>query len=168
MTALPRNPLPPMEPAWTSPEPVRRSRTAALFLTATPGRKRKKPVLSIDEERACIERFRASGDRADLWPLVLAQRGFVRSLAMRYAKWGVAIEDLEQSAIEAMLNVAPRFDPDRGARFITFAGWHARAAIQTLILSQRSDTRIRENTGRPMGLAAMSSRLLKSLAGVSD
>jgi DNA-directed RNA polymerase sigma subunit (sigma70/sigma32) len=38
-----------------------------------------------------------------------------------------------------MLAVAHRFDPERGARFITFAGWHARVAIQSLILSQRCD-----------------------------
>ncbi len=49
---------------------------------------------------------------------LLLGRGFAR----RYARRGVALEDLEQVARMALIGAVERFDPELGVRFETFAG----------------------------------------------
>ncbi|MFN0091306.1 MAG: SigB/SigF/SigG family RNA polymerase sigma factor [Acidimicrobiales bacterium] len=54
--------------------------------------------------------------------LVEANAGLAAYFARRYAQRGVALDDLTQVAMLALLNAVERFDPDRGVKFATFAG----------------------------------------------
>ena len=57
----------------------------------------------------------------DLEALVLSYRPLARSLAHRYATPRSAHEDLEQAAYEGLIKAIHRFQPERGARFESFA-----------------------------------------------
>lgn len=84
--------------------------------------------LSPEEERDLGRRARA-GDEEALWTLVMVNVNFARSLAARYRRDGLDLEDLTAEGITGLFEAATRFDPDRGIKFITYASWWVRRAI---------------------------------------
>lgn len=89
---------------------------------------RRRPLLSRDEEirlgRGAREGCLDSRDR-----LVEANLSFVVRVAREYRNMGVPFEDLLNEGNLGLIQAAHRYDPDRGAKFITFAIWWIRKAI---------------------------------------
>lgn len=54
--------------------------------------------------------------------LVEAHMGFAHHMAKRFARRGVAEDDLRQIAFLGLVKAVDRFDPNRGVAFTTFAG----------------------------------------------
>jgi len=65
----------------------------------------------------------ATGPERDelLGQVVLVNTGVARSLARRYARRGVPLDDLEQVAYTALVRAANKFDPEVADDFLTFA-----------------------------------------------
>lgn len=64
--------------------------------------------------------------------LVTDNIGFALDYAKNYApnlSGSVEIDDVRQEALMGMCDAAVRFDPDNGAKFITYAVWRIRARI---------------------------------------
>lgn len=67
------------------------------------------------------------------WAMVRGHLRQAKQLAVKFARQttSVTADDLMQDAVAGMLAAARDFDPDRGARFATYAYWQARLSIQT-------------------------------------
>jgi RNA polymerase primary sigma factor len=90
------------------------------------------PQLTSAEERDLAVRAR-SGDAAAQWNLVESNLRFVVSLAKKYARSGYPIHELINEGNLGLIEAASRFDPERGVRFVTYAGWWIRQAILAAI-----------------------------------
>ena len=68
-----------------------------------------------------LERYAASRDAQTREVIITRHEPLVRSLARRFVRSGVPLEDLEQSAWVALIGALDRFDPQHHARFSTYA-----------------------------------------------
>jgi RNA polymerase sigma-B factor len=69
-----------------------------------------------------FRRYRATGDRRLRNEIVEDHRHLADRVARRYRSRGIAVDDLRQTALLAMVRAVDRFDPDQGTSFATFAG----------------------------------------------
>jgi RNA polymerase primary sigma factor len=90
------------------------------------------PQLSVEEEQACA-RLAAQGDEKARQRLIQANLRFVILVAKRYRNRGVPLEDLVNEGNIGLIQAAGRFDPDRGIRFVSYAVWWIRQAMQKAI-----------------------------------
>ena len=92
-------------------------------------------LLSADEERSLALKAKA-GDRRAQNRLVEANLRFVVSIANQYKGKGLQMDDLVSEGNIGLLKAASRFDPDRGARFVSYAVGHVRQQIEKAIEQQ--------------------------------
>lgn len=90
------------------------------------------PPLQPGEEAQISARIRA-GDNSARTRLIEANLRFVVSFAKKYRNFGLPFQDLINAGNVGMIEAAKRFDPDNGAKFITYAVWWIKQSIlQTL------------------------------------
>jgi RNA polymerase sigma-32 factor len=98
-------------------------------------------TLTADEERDLAARW-AAGDRAAAQRLVEAFTPFVRTVAARYRRAGVSLDDLTQEASIGLLKAAARFDATRGTRLSTYAAYWVRAQMQEFLSRATASVRL--------------------------
>lgn len=90
----------------------------------------KKPgLLSREEERELAMRAK-QGDQTAVNQLVICNLRFVTQVARSYQGMGIAMEDLIGFGNLGLFEAVSRYNPDKGVKFISFAVWYVRAAIQ--------------------------------------
>lgn len=72
----------------------------------------------------------------EAWGRVEAHLDRVLPLAWEYRHLGVPLEDLQAEGTLGLLEAATRFDPARGVRFLTYAGWWIRKRIVEAVSRQ--------------------------------
>jgi RNA polymerase primary sigma factor len=90
------------------------------------------PVLSRDEEVLTARRARA-GDPAAAEHLVRSNLRFVVMIAKKFQHQGLPLPDLIAEGNRGLLRALPKFDPDNGAKFISYASWWIMQAIQSAL-----------------------------------
>ncbi len=90
-------------------------------------------LLSVDEEKQLAQAW-AQGDQAAGTRIIEASLPFVVSLARKYQRWGVPIEDLVQQGNLGLLKAAAKFDPDKDCRLMTYASYWIRAEIRDYVV----------------------------------
>jgi RNA polymerase sigma-32 factor len=95
-------------------------------------------LLTPEEELALARRVRDTGDAAAAHRLVTANLRFVVKVAYSYRWSGLKIADLIQEGNVGLMRAVRTFDPERGLRFVSYAVWSIRAAIQNSILQAHS------------------------------
>jgi len=90
------------------------------------------PQLTAAEEQEVSRRARA-GDEIALRKLIESNLRFVVSIAKKYSRSGYPIHELINEGNMGLIEAASRFDPARGVRFITYAGWWVRQSILAAI-----------------------------------
>jgi RNA polymerase primary sigma factor len=90
------------------------------------------PQLSPEEERKLGARARR-GDGEAISRLIESNLRFVVSMAKKFARSGYSLHELINEGNMGLIEAATRFDPERGVRFITYAGWWVRQAILAAI-----------------------------------
>jgi RNA polymerase sigma-32 factor len=93
------------------------------------------PPLDPDVEQELTRRYQETGDPAIGHRLVRANLRLVLSIAGEYAaRSGADLEDLIQEGSLGLVEGVRRFDPGRGVRLMTYAGFWVRAHVLRHIL----------------------------------
>lgn len=100
------------------------------------------PFLSREDEQDLAQRWRNDRDEAALHRLVLAYGRLVFSMARRFRRFRLPLEDLVQEGVVGLLHAAERFEPERNLRFSTYAMWWIRCAMQDYVLRNWSIVRV--------------------------
>lgn len=88
-----------------------------------------KTRLSEDEERTLGEQIQQGNTKA-VDSLVTANLGFVVSIARQYVGKGLDLDDLVSEGNIAMMLAAMKWKPEKGTRFVQYAVWDIRKAME--------------------------------------
>ena len=102
----------------------------------------KTPILSREEEKVLARRWRDTRDPAALDRLVLCNLRAVFKIAGQHRSKHASLEDLVQEGLLGLIRATEKYDPERGIRFLSYAGWWIRAYIKEHLLRSRSLVRI--------------------------
>jgi RNA polymerase sigma-32 factor len=105
---------------------------------------RKVPTLDRETEHDLAVRVLA-GDQAAVDALVRANLRYVVAVALQYRRYGIKIADLIAEGNVGLLVAAKKFDPERGVRFVTYAGYWIRAYVLDAVV--RSTSMVGGGTG---------------------
>lgn len=101
-------------------------------------------VLNEDEERELIRRVQHQ-DLEATNKLITANLRFVVSIAQRYRGRGLSFLELINEGNMGLLKAAKRFDHKKEVKFISYAVWWIRQAIQKALFEQSGTVRIPPN-----------------------
>lgn len=102
--------------------------------------KNEKNKLSPEQERYLGERIQ-QGDQRAVDALVTANLGFVVSIARQYVGKGLDLDDLVSEGNIAMMLAAMKWDPAKCGRFVQYAVWDIRKAMEQALGQQVSVVR---------------------------
>lgn len=92
------------------------------------------PMLTADEEKTLALKLRDQNDLEAAQKLVLSHLRLVISIARGFLGYGLPYADLIQEGNIGLMKAIRRYDPDRGARLMTFAVHWIRSEIQEYII----------------------------------
>lgn len=95
------------------------------------------PLLDREAEHELAVKA-AAGDEQARAKLVESNLRFVVSIAIQYRRYGIRIADLVAEGNLGLMIAAQKFDPSRGTRFVTYAGYWVRALILDLVVRASS------------------------------
>jgi RNA polymerase sigma-32 factor len=95
------------------------------------------PPLSREDEHALALRA-AKGDAEAEAKLVEANLRFVVAVAQQYRRYGIRLADLIAEGNLGLMIAVKKFDPARGTRFVTYAGYWIRALVLDLVVRSSS------------------------------
>jgi RNA polymerase primary sigma factor len=119
------------------------------------------PLLKIDEEKA-LGRKAFKGDKRAQEELARRNVRFVVSVAKQYQNRGVPLMDLIGEGNLGLLTAARKFDPERGVKFISYAVWWVRQAIQAAIARHGRAVRL------PLNRTADANRLARATTALKE
>ena len=80
----------------------------------------------------------SDGDLAAAHALVEANLRFVVAVALQYRRYGIPIWELIAEGSLGLMMAVRKFDPERGTRFVTYAGYWIRAYVLDLVVKSTS------------------------------
>ena len=102
------------------------------------------PKLSREDEHELALRAR-EGDQDATDRLVEANLRYVVAIGLQYRRYGVTLGDLIAEGSVGLVTAVRKFDPHRGTRFVTYAGYWIRAFVLEAVV--RSSTMIGAGSG---------------------
>lgn len=121
--------------------------------------------LSTEEEKILAKKIQA-GDQAALHSLVKHNLKIVVTIANRHIGQGVPIDDLIQEGNIGLFEAAQRFDPNSGARFITYASLWIRKRLNEAVVAHGRTVRLPHNQEYDIYKAKMAGHEVANLNSV--
>ena len=87
------------------------------------------PLLTAEEETACAHLWRTESSPKALQRLIEGNLRLVVKEAKRFQGLGLELVDLISEGNLGLIDAAKRFDPEKNARFATYASWRIRQSI---------------------------------------
>jgi RNA polymerase sigma-32 factor len=103
---------------------------------------RKFPLLEAEEESSLARRWHENADGQAMHKILTSHLRLVPHVARSYRGYGLPFSELVSEGNVGLIQAAKRFDPEKGARFSTYAVWWIKAAIQEYILRSWSLVKI--------------------------
>lgn len=100
------------------------------------------PLLDADQERRLARMYQNSRSAEARDHLIRANLRLVVSIAKRYHRHGLAMQDLVEEGNLGLIRAVEGYDPEMGTRFSTYATWWIRQAIRRAIMNQTRIVRI--------------------------
>jgi len=122
------------------------------------------PLLKIEEETALARRA-FKGDVEAQEKLARHNVRFVVSVAKKFQNRGVPLMDLIGEGNLGLMTAARKFDPDRGVKFISYAVWWIRQAIQAAIARHGRPVRVPLNRTADLNRLGRATSLLTERLG---
>lgn len=122
------------------------------------------PLLSRDEEIE-LARKAFKGNIAAQEKLARHNVRFVVSVAKKFQNRGVPLVDLIGEGNLGLMTAARKFDPDRGVKFISYAVWWIRQAVQAAIARHGRPVRVPLNRTADLSRLGRTTTLLKDRLG---
>lgn len=122
------------------------------------------PLLTVEEETA-LARQAFRGDVPAQERLARHNVRFVVSVAKQFQNRGVPLMDLIGEGNVGLMTAARKFDPDRGVKFISYAVWWIRQAIQAAIARHGRSVRVPLNRTADLNRLGRVTVLLKERLG---
>jgi RNA polymerase primary sigma factor len=122
------------------------------------------PLLKIEEETALARRA-FKGDVEAQERLARHNVRFVVSVAKKFQNRGVPLMDLIGEGNLGLMTAARKFDPDRGVKFISYAVWWIRQAIQAAIARHGRPVRVPLNRTADLNRLGRATTLLTERLG---
>ncbi|MCB9657202.1 MAG: sigma-70 family RNA polymerase sigma factor [Polyangiales bacterium] len=107
-------------------------------------RVRSLPKLSREEEHE-VALLARNGDEQAIHRLVEANLRYVVAIALQYRRYPIRMGDLIAEGSLGLMTAVTKFDPERGTRFVTYAGYWIRAFVLECVV--RSTTMVGGGTG---------------------
>lgn len=107
------------------------------------------PKMTIEDEQACIARYR-QGDMAARDDLICANLWLVPLVTRRMAHRGVPFEDLVEEGNLGLFKAVERFDPSVNVRFSTYAKWWIIQAASLAISAHAYPVRVPSSVAKDM------------------
>lgn len=99
------------------------------------------PLLTIAEEIALADRIRR-GDQAARDHMIRANLRLVVKIAMDYKECGLPLLDLISEGNIGLVKAVERFDPSKGGKLSTYAGWWIRQSVKRALATQGKTIRL--------------------------
>src|SRR6266853_1245320 len=93
---------------------------------------RRFPMMEPHEEYVLAKRWREHGDHEAAHKLVNSHLRLVAKIARGYAGFGLPISDLISEGNVGLIEAIQRFEPEKGFRLATYAGWLTREPTRRL------------------------------------
>ena len=122
------------------------------------------PLLTREEETA-LARKAFRGNVAAQERLARHNVRFVVSVAKKFQNRGVPLVDLIGEGNLGLMTAARKFDPDRGVKFISYAVWWIRQAVQAAIARHGRPVRVPLNRTADLSRLGRTTTLLKDRLG---
>lgn len=118
------------------------------------------PLLTREEEMALARKaFKGDVDAQEM--LARHNVRFVVSVAKKFQNRGVPLVDLIGEGNLGLMTAARKFDPDRGVKFISYAVWWIRQAVQAAIARHGRPVRVPLNRTADLSRLGRTTTLLK-------
>jgi len=143
-------------PARERDEPVERD-SLQLYLREIG----KTPLLSREEEVALFKRIR-KGNPAAREHMIQANLRLVVKIALDFRDFGLPLLDLISEGNVGLIKAVDRFDPGKGGKLSTYAGWWIRQSVQRALANQSKTIRL------PVHLIAKISKLRKTARSLAE
>ena len=101
----------------------------------------KTPLLTIAEEVTLARRIRR-GDQAARDHMIKANLRLVVRIACNYKDFGVPLLDLISEGNIGLVKAVMRFDPRKGGKLSTYAGWWIRQSVKVALANQSKTIRL--------------------------
>jgi RNA polymerase primary sigma factor len=122
------------------------------------------PLLNREQEMA-LARLAFGGDVEAQERLARHNVRFVVSVAKKFQNRGVPLVDLIGEGNLGLMTAARKFDPDRGVKFISYAVWWIRQAVQAAIARHGRPVRVPLNRTADLSRLGKTTTLLKERLG---
>lgn len=122
-------------------------------------------LISTDEEKRLASLIRNGSEvqrRIAITSLVNANLRLVVKIASDFTGWGVAKEDLISEGNIGLVRAAEKFDPDKGAKFSSYAAWWIKQAMRRSIAKNSRIVRLPIQTGQKLVKIRSAAAVLKA------
>jgi len=96
------------------------------------------PILTLEEEIRLTNEYLHTSSKAIANIIIKAHLRVVVKIAYQFSGYGISIMDLISEGNYGLIKAMEKFDPRKGFRFVTYAIWWIRAAIQEYIMKSYS------------------------------